>query len=404
MSNILGIIAEYNPFHNGHMYHIKKAKEITKADYVIAIMNGNFTQRGNVSIVNKWEKTKMALANEVDMVIELPTIYGTSSAENFANGAIKILKELNCITHISFGMEEDNIKDLKHIAEILSKEPKEYVTLLKEELTKGVSYPKAREKAIIRYFKDNKYAEILNGSNNILAIEYLKSMMKYKLNAIPVGIKREMVMYNSNNIIGEYASATAIRHLLLTNSYEKIAKVVPESTQIILRENIKNGTLVYDLTEFEKMIIYKLRTISKKEITNISDISEGLENAISTAVSKTNNLLELIDLLKTKRYTQTRIQRILIYILLGITKKDMEISKKTMPYIRILGVSKNGEKLLSQINRENVITSLKSFEEKNINRSYTRMLNIDKNATDIYTIAYKNNSFSNLDYTTKLLK
>ncbi len=403
MANILGIIAEYNPFHNGHSYHIKKAKELASSDYVVAIMTGNFTQRGNTSIMNKWEKAKIALENEVDMVIELPTVYATSSAENFASGSIKILKELGFITHISFGMEADSVEGLDNIAELLLKEPRNYINILKEELAKGVSYPKAREQAIVKYFNDKKYEEIISEPNNILAIEYLKAMKRYKLDVKVVGIKREKVSYNSKNVVNEYASATAIRHLLLSNNFEEIARTVPKSTMKVLTENVKNNTCVLDLTEFEKMIIYKLRTMSTEEIYNIPDVTEGLENVIKTAVSKTNNLLELIELIKSKRYTQTRIQRILVHILLEITKKDIEMSAKAIPYIRILGVTKNGKKLLSFIKSKNIITSVKSFEEVNLNRNYKRMLDIDKRATDVYTIAYKNNSTGNLDYISKLL-
>lgn len=403
MANILGIIAEYNPFHNGHSYHIKKAKEIAKADYVVGIMTGNFTQRGNTSVINKWEKTKIAIENGIDLVIELPTLYATSSAENFASGAIKILKELDCITHISFGMEADRIEEVERIAELLSKEPRDYTTILKGELNQGISYPKARENAILKYFKDKKYGELLNEPNNILVIEYLKAMKKYKLNAIPIGIKREEAEYNSKSITGNYASATAIRHLLLTNSFEKITKVTPKSTYEILTENIKNGMCVLDLTEFGEMIIYKLRCMTLDEIYSIPDVSEGLENLIKTSVSKTNNILELIEMIKSKRYTQTRIQRILIYVLLEITKKDMEMSRKVVPYIRILGISKNGKKLLSYIGNKNVITSVKNFEATNMNRNYKKMLEIDKRATNIYTIPYKNNSTANLDYTTSII-
>lgn len=403
MANILGIVAEYNPFHNGHSYHIKKAKELASSDYVVAIMTGNFTQRGNTSIMNKWEKAKIALENEVDMVIELPTVYATSSAENFASGAIKILKELGFITHISFGMEADSVEVLDNIAELLLKEPRNYISILKEAMAKGVSYPKAREQAIVKYFNDKKYEEIISEPNNILAIEYLKAMKKYKLDVKVVGIKREKVSYNSKNVVNEYASATAIRHLLLSNNFEGIARTVPKSTMKVLTENVKNNTCVPDLTEFEKMIIYKLRTMSIEEIYNIPDVTEGLENVIKTAVSKTNNLLELIELIKSKRYTQTRIQRILVHTLLEITQKDIEMSAKSIPYIRILGVTKNGKKLLSFIKSKNIITSVKSFEEVNLNRNYKRMLDIDKKATDVYTIAYKKNSKSNLDYTSKLL-
>ena len=166
MSKVVGIIAEYNPFHNGHIYHIQSTKEKTGADFVIAIMTGNFTQRGSTSVVNKWEKTKMALNGGVDLVIELPTVYSISSAEN---GAIKILNKLGVVDTISFGMEAQDISDLNNIANVLYSEPQRYKNLLRYELSKGESYPKARENALMVYLNDIKrYGGILRGSNNIL--------------------------------------------------------------------------------------------------------------------------------------------------------------------------------------------------------------------------------------------
>ena len=405
MENVLGIVAEYNPLHNGHVYHIQNAKERAKAEYVVLIMTGNFTQRGNTSIVDKWEKTRMALKNGVDLVIELPTIYSISSAENFADGAIKILNELRFISHISFGMEEEDITLINNIASVMTNEPKEYKNYLKEALKEGDSYPKAREKALLKYLNDSKYENVLNGSNNILAIEYLKALKRQKSNIIPIGIKREKVFYNSNKIIDEFASSTGIRNLLLSKQIEEVIKVVPVSTFNILYENIKDGTFTFDLKDLSKPIIYKFRNMTKQEIRELPDVSEGLENLIKESVEKTNNLVELINLIKNKRYTQTRIQRILLYGLLGITKKDMEMSKKTAPYIRVLGCNRQGKRLLSEIDRDKLITSVKDYENKNKNKSKNlkRMLEIDKNATNMYTIAFKENSKCNLDYTKPLI-
>ena len=180
----IGIIAEYNPFHNGHVYHIQNSKEQAGADYTVAVITGNFTQRGNAAIVNKWEKAKMAIKSGVDLVIELPTLYSISSAENFASGAIKILDELGIIDSLSFGIESNNISLLNNIANVLYEEPVQYVNYLKDELKQGKSFPKAREEAIIKYLKDPKYDNILNGSNNILAIEYLKALKKQKSKTI----------------------------------------------------------------------------------------------------------------------------------------------------------------------------------------------------------------------------
>lgn len=405
MSKVVGIIAEYNPFHNGHTYHIQMTKEKTGADFVVVIMTGNFTQRGNTSVINKWEKTKMAINGGADLVIELPTIYSISSAENFANGAIKILNSLKIIDLISFGMETTAISDLNNVANVLYSEPIEYKNILNSKLNKGESYPKARENALMIYLKDPKrYSNILKGSNNILAIEYLKALKKYKSDIIPFGVRREKVYYNSTKIIDEYASATAIRRLLIHNQIEEIRKVVPPLSFSILLKNMREGTYALDLTAYSSEILYKLRNMNVEEIANLPDVSEGLENLIKDMSNRTNNLIELINGIKSKRYTQTRIQRILLYALLGITKKDMEVSKKINPYVRILGCSENGKILLSQIDKKvKVITSLKKFEKTNKNKKLKRILEIDKNATNIYTLGYKKNSKANLDYTRGLI-
>ena len=405
MSKVVGIIAEYNPFHNGHSYHIQNTKTQTGADFVVAVMTGNFTQRGNTSVIDKWEKTKMALNGDADLVIELPTIYSVSSAENFANGAVKILNELGIVDTISFGMEADDVSTLNNIANVLVNEPPEYKTILEHELGKGNSFPKARENALMMYLNDIKrYANVVKGSNNILAIEYLKALKKQKSSIVPFGVKREKVYYNSTKIIDEYASATGIRNLLLHNQLEEVRKVMPSKSYSILLNNLRQGTYVLDIIAYNDEIIYKLRSMTVKQIANLPDVSEGLEYLIKEVSNKTNNLIELINGIKSKRYTQTRIQRILLYALLGITKKDMEISKKMTPYIRVLGCSENGKMLLSQINsKAKVITSFKKFEKTNKNRKIKRMLELDKKATDIYTLGYKKESKAGLDYTKGLI-
>ena len=234
--------------------------------------------------------------------------------------------------------------------------------------------------------------------------EIIKALKKYKSNIIPVGIKREKVYYNSTKIIDEYASATGIRSLLLRNQIEEVRRVVPPTTFNILLNNLREGNSVLDLTAFNSEIIYKLRTMTVKEIANLPDVSEGLEYLIKEISDKTNNLIDLINGIKSKRYTQTRVQRILLCALLGINKKDMELSKKIMPYVRVLGCSDNGKILLSQIsNNVKVITSVKKFEKTNKNRKLAKLLEIDKRATNIYTLGYKRNSKANLDYTKGLI-
>lgn len=408
LSEVLGIIAEYNPFHNGHLYHIQKAKELSGAKHVVCIMNGNFAQRGNTSIVDKWKKAEMALESGIDLVIELPTIYGVSSAENFAYGAIKLLENLKIVDSISFGTETEDYAALNNIATVLAEEPKEYVLMLKEALATGVSYPKAREIALIRYLNDNKrYIDILNNPNNILAVEYLKALKKTKSKIEPILLKREKVYYNDQKIIDDFASATAIRRLVANKEFGELIRVVPRKTYDIVTKEYEVGNVVLDIKTFEKEIFYALRRMTLAEVAELPDVTEGLENSIKNAACYCNNIETFIEMVKTKRYTQTRLQRILIFALLGITKKDVQASKKAIPYARVLGFNENGKKLLSKISQKNpkmpVITSVKKFIDQNNNKVYKRMLEIDICATDIYTLGYKYDSLANLDYTRNMV-
>ena len=407
MSRVLGIIAEYNPFHNGHLYHIAKSKEETGAQYVVAVISGNFVQRGNTSIVNKWTKARMALLNGADLVIELPTVYSISSAENFAEGAIKILNSLGIVDTLSFGMEAKDISTLNNIANVLYSEPKEYVTILSHELKKGNSFPKARENALMMYLNDIKrYANIMAGSNNILGIEYLKALKRTKSTINPVGIKREKVLYNDKYIVDEFASATAIRKMLMTKQLGDISKVMPRNSYLLLGEELKKGHYVIEISRFEKEIIYNLRRMSIEDIAKLPDVSEGLENSIKNAADSCNTIEELINIVKSKRFTQTRIQRILLCSLLGITKKQMDISRKTVPYVRVLGFNNKGKELISEMMRLNpklnVITSVKKYIDTVANRNLKEMLETDILATNVYTLGYYSDSYSNLDYTNKI--
>ena len=409
MSKVLGIIAEYNPFHNGHLYHLENSKKLTGCDYSIAIISGNFVQRGSTSIINKWEKTKMALSNGIDLVIELPVLYSISSSENFADGAIKILNSLGVVDYLSFGAETSNINVLKNIANVLYSEPNEYKNILSHELKKGLSFPKARENALLMYLNDiRKYSGVLSSPNNILGIEYLKALIKYNSNIKPICVERIASEYNSTNFSSDIASATAIRSLIKNKSFEIIKTLVPSDTYSILLDNIRNGYIVEDLNVFEKEIIYVLRKMSIKEIANLPDVSEGLEFAIKDAANSCNSIVEFLSMVKSKRYTSTRFQRIILYALLGITKKDMEISKNTLPYVRVLGFNENGKKLISEISKNNsklkIITSVKKFVDSNRNKNLKQMLDKDIFATNVYTIGYEYNSLNNLDFKNGIVK
>jgi len=408
VSKVLGIIGEYNPFHNGHLYHLLKSKKATSSDYTIALISGNFTQRGDTSIVDKWVKTKLALANGIDLVIELPVLYSISSAENFAEGAIKILDSLKIVDYLSFGAEVSNIDILDDFAKVLYNEPKEYKNILQHELNKGLSFPKARENALMMYLNDvRKFANVLSCPNNILGIEYLKALKKSNSNIEPLSVKRVNSNYNDKNISNNFASATAIRELIRNNYIEPLKQVLPKTSFSLLYEELEKGHIVKNISAFDKEILFTLRKMSVEQISELPDVSEGLEFAIKKASDSCNTVSELINIVNSKRYTQTRIQRILLYAMLGITKKDMKISKSTNPYIRVLGFNTNGKKLLSEISKNNpkleIITSVKKYLDSNPNKNMQAILEKDILATNIYTLGFEYDSWSNLDFTHKLI-
>ena len=408
MSKVLGIIAEYNPFHNGHLYHLEQSKKITGSNYSIAVISGNFTQRGSTSIFNKWSKAKVALQCGVDLVIELPTLYSISSAENFAYGAIKILNSLKIVDYVSFGLETTNMDVLNSISDVLYNEPKEYKILLTNELKKGISYPKARENALIKYLNnDKKYFNILSSPNNILGIEYLKALKKCKSSIKPIPIERYESGYNDLNYTNNIASSTAIRNIIKNNGFKILQNLMPAESYATLMNSIKTGHIVTDLSVFEKQIIYNLRKMSIEEIRELPDVSEGLEFALKDTANSCNSIVEFLNIIKSKRYTSTRIQRILLYSLLGITNKDMDISKKCQPYVRVLGFTSRGKYLLSKIAKANpkldIVTSVKKFYDSNFNKNLKLLLDKDVWATNVYTIGYEYDSWNNLDYTQKII-
>ncbi len=407
MNRVLGIVAEYNPFHNGHKFHLEQSKKEANADYTIAVIGGNFTQRGDASLVNKWAKAEMALQAGIDLVLELPVVYATSSAENFAEGAIRLLENLKIVDSVSFGSEIGELEILDSIADVLNKEPKEFSAILQKELKNGDSFPKARENAIIKYFKNSdNYSAILSEPNNILAIEYLKALRKYKSSIDPITIKRENSDPNTNRIKNGFASSSEIRRLIYNK--ENVKTLIPKTTFNILKTSIKNGELITGIEDFEQAIIYNLRTMTLEQIANIPDVSEGLENKIKKAVNENSYLENIIDEIKSKRYTETRVRRILLHSLLGISKKDVEVSKRTIPYARVLGFNAQGKKMISAISKKNpklnIIISVKNFVDKSSNKNHLNMLSTDVLATNVYTLAYRENSPANLDFTEKVIK
>ena len=407
MDGILGIVSEYNPFHNGHVHHLQVSKQLTKTDFSVAVMSGNFVQRGDTALVDKWTRTEMALRAGVDLVIELPTVYALSSAENFADGAVKILNSLGVVDYISFGSEIGEITPLTEVANVLYKEPKEFSSLITAQLRSGLSYPRAREIALTQFFgSSKKYSDIVSNPNNILGVEYLKSLKRHRSHIKPLTIKRDYSDYNSTKEKNGIASATAIRTMI--KNKKNVHYVVPYETYELLDECISSGKIVPSLAVFEKEIIYTLRKMSLSEIAALPDVSEGLENKIKFAANNFNTLEELITNIKSKRYTQSRIQRILLYALLNISQKDINASKRVTPYIRVLGFNKPGKRIISAIAAANpklkIIVSVKRFMEESNDSTLRNMISKDIFATNVYTLGYKSSPVANLDYTHKVVE
>lgn len=398
---ILGIIVEYNPFHNGHLYHLQTSKKLTKCDYTIAVMSGNFVQRGEPAIVDKWKRTMMALKAGVDLVIELPVVYATSTAENFAYGAVKLLDSLKIVDYISFGSEKGDLNELTKIAEILLEEPIYYRKALKEYLKSGITFAKARELALQKVINNNEIEKILQTSNNILAIEYLKSLKKIGSSIAPFTIKRRGSLYTSLELKEEFASASSIRKHIFEKGLEGLEKYIPDFTKEILQSSFVKKQGPISLEEFSNILIYLLR--NHIPLNHIFDVSEGLENKIYKASYKTNNVEELIKLVKSKRYTESRIRHILIHLLLNI---DKQIFKEFdgPNYIRVLGFNEKGKEMLREIKKKSPLPIITKVSQYKIKLSNTKMFEKDLFATDVYTLAYKNSSIAGLDFIHPLIK
>lgn len=360
----VGIVVEYNPFHNGHKHHLKMAREVSGADVVIGVMSGDYVQRGEPAAFNRWERAEIALKNSVDLIIELPIFYSTQNAEIFAKGAIEILEELR-VENVVFGSETSDLKTLEKI--VSATENEEYKSIIRNELQNGVAYPRASAIAL------EKLGIAVNSqSNDILGIEYVRAAKNKKLKLIP--IKRIGTGYHSTNIVGEIASATGIRKILknIENKEEiselelKVIKnIVPEETYNHLG-NLKIESIV-ELEKFYFLIRYEIINNSKALI-QIQDVEEGLDMRLYECAIKYSDFNDFITNLSTKRYTKGRLQRVLIHILLGITKELTTKVKERdkVPYIRVLGFTEKGRNYLKQIKKEReglpcILTSLSNI-------------------------------------------
>ena len=344
----LGIITEYNPFHKGHAYMIAEAKKRAGADRVVVVMSGSFVQRGEPAIFDKWTRTEAALKNGVDLVLELPVLFAASNAETFARAAVRILEESGIVDILCFGSESGDLHSMQEAARLMENETEEFQKLLKEQLNEGLSYPAARAKALETVSQIN--SEILSRPNHILGLEYLKALDRYNCTMEPMTIKREGD-YNSPSLTDGFASAAAIRKALAEGRSTEAMTQLPENVHDVYNKALSLGTAPVFWDELAPALHYKLRTSSAEEIKEISEVVEGLENRILHSIDSCYDMKDIIDFIKTKRYTRTKIQRILLHILLDIKEKEVSyfLNLPKMPYIRVLGFQKERSDILADL-------------------------------------------------------
>lgn len=389
---VLGLITEYNPFHNGHSYHIKKSKEITGADYVIIIMSGNFVQRGTPALCDKYLRTKMALLNGADLVIELPVSYATASAEYFSMGAVSILDKLGVVDFICFGSEDGNITHLSDAANILTNETPEYQETLKQGLKDGLTFPQARTHAVSSHNSELD-AELFSSPNNILGIEYLKALKKRNSSIIPYTIKRHGSGYHDKYTFNEFSSATGIRTFFdqeNTLEWKELEPLVPSSVFDLLKNQHQTTYPILE-EDISSMLYYKLKSLlSQKEnrLNDYFDVSEDLGARINNQIDNYSSFLNFADILKTRQYTLTRIRRSLLHILLDIKKEDILLFSKndSIFYARILGFKTSSGKLLSKIKNNSTIPLLSKLADADnlLDPIAKRMLQQDLFASDLF--------------------
>lgn len=389
---ILGIVAEYNPFHLGHKYQLEMAKKESQCDVVAAVMSGNYVQRGEPAIVDKYTRAEMAVRNGVDLVIELPFPFSCQNAELFSLGAIRELKKLNVST-ISFGCENTDIDLLYKIADFQLNNTEEYNLLLKRYVSEGSSYPSAVNSTINALLNNNHTDDLILSPNNTLGLEYIKAAKKINFNVDFLPIKRHMAQHNDKKITNKFASATAIRSEILTMNLIKAKTSMPMTSHALLKEYYKEHRLFNSLDNYLDLIYYKIISSGKSCLKSIYDVNEGLENKIYDNAFRHKTLDAFIMAIKSKRYTYSRIRRILLNILLDITAKDIDyLNKNDNNYVKALAFNLNGKKALNHAkeNETAIITKFSDYKRNSIDVRNDKIFEMTSKSSNIYYLPFKN--------------
>lgn len=391
--NVLAIIAEYNPMHNGHIYQIEQVKKLVNPDYCIAIISGYFTQRGDLSILSKWDKASIATACGVDLVIELPTVFACNNSEYFAKGAIEILNRLGVVTHLAFGSESGNIYNLLALADSMMIHFDQISAKIKDLSKNGISHFEARRNALEQLFGSDT-ANLMLNSNDILAIEYLKQLRLANSDIIPIAVKRKGSAFNFAEMSQDsFLSATAIRTFLskadALTSLDSIAPFVPIQTLNAIK--LISHEQLYKIDERYFTALGAILLNSHSDLAEIFSITEGLQNRIYRHFKESLTLQELKEKLYSKRYAKSRINRTLSQILLNITKKDIkEVIDQNLYYARILAFNASSSNLIKEIKKNKAVDlPLITNLSKEINSpalKYNTLLNFDIKAGNLYAL------------------
>ncbi|NLP18393.1 MAG: nucleotidyltransferase [Firmicutes bacterium] len=422
---VTGVIAEYNPFHKGHRYHLEEARRLTGADLIVCVLSGNFTQRGEPAIVNKWARTKMALAEGADIVLELPLVYASQHAQGFASGAVQLLQATGVVEYLVFGSEHGKIKELESLACFLLQEGDFFQKKLKTYLNTGLPFPAARASSLMDYqyargipglehLSAEELYSLVRHPNNILGLEYLQAILRLKSGIQPLTISRLSSGYHDKRLKGStIASATAIRLALRAYNWRtKLSGVIPPKSWDLLKQEIDAGRAPIFINAFESQIISLIRRTPLPALRQIDGIREGLENRLKRAARSCGSIECLLAKMKTKRYTQTHLQRLLLHLLLGMKKEDaINFAPQTKPcYLRLLGFSPSGKKLLQTIKKKACLplVTRPARELPAIIRHSSRaarMWDLESLATDLYVLAYPCHSArkAGQDYTNPLI-
>lgn len=376
-----GIVAEYNPFHNGHKYQLQKSVEMGELTHTVAVMSSNYVQRGEAAIVSKWARAEMAVKNGIDLVIELPTLWSTSYAQRFAEGAVSLLDALGCVDTLSFGSESGNIDELIACKNAINSE--EVTERLRENLDVGLSFATARAEAL-RSVCGNRFFDILDGANNTLGIEYLNALDRFGSKIEPMTIQRKGASHDSFMRSDNFASASDIRRMIRVNDKEW-ENYVPLSVSEVYNREASDGKAPCLNEKLEFSILCCMRQLSAEDIGLSPDVSEGIEYRIHEAALKARNLDELYSLAKTKRYSHARIRRIVLHAFMGFVADDY---KGNPPYIHVLAMNDKGKEILKEAKEKAklpIVTKASDFDE--LDEYGRHVFSLEDMCTDVFSLS-----------------